>query len=72
VLVQWAYLSTRWWLTVAAADPLDLLRRLEACAGERLLENVIHYFFKTSTGTRGRTGTDVSIDLIGVFKHFFL
>jgi hypothetical protein len=34
-LFQWAYLSTRWWLTVAAADSLDLLRRLETCAGER-------------------------------------
>jgi hypothetical protein len=34
---QWAYLSARWWLTVAAADPLALLRRLETCAGERLV-----------------------------------
>jgi hypothetical protein len=34
---QWAYLSARWWLTVAAAASLDLLRRLETCAGERLV-----------------------------------
>jgi hypothetical protein len=38
-----AYLSTGWWLTVAAADSLDLPRRLDTCAGERLLEKVIHY-----------------------------
>jgi hypothetical protein len=33
---QQAYLSTDWWLTAAAS--LDLLRRLETCAGERLVE----------------------------------
>jgi hypothetical protein len=37
---QKAYLSTDWWPTAAAA-PLDLPRRLETCAGERLVEHDI-------------------------------
>jgi hypothetical protein len=41
ILIQWAYLSARWWLTVAAADLLDLPRRLDTCAGERLVANVM-------------------------------
>jgi hypothetical protein len=29
------------------------------------------FFLKTGTGTRGRTGTNVCFDLIGVLKKFF-
>jgi hypothetical protein len=29
------------------------------------------FFFKTGTGTRGRTGTDVRFDLIGMLKKIF-
>jgi hypothetical protein len=31
-----------WWLTTAAAS-LDLPRRLETCAGERLVEKIFRY-----------------------------